>query len=267
MSASPVQESWLGRGAHVDWHGEVPAWTAAVEDWGPWIAGVLLLGLLVRALAHARRYRVEHAFDAAAQLRVHDALVSAEAATVGEIVPVVVGRCERHAAAEWISAVTTAIGGTVLLQSWIPWEFPHVVLGIQLALGLLGFVLARHVAPWKRMFVSERALEEAALARARLEFARLRLHETTARTGVLLFVALFEHRVVVLADVGIHSLVGNEAPWDDVTRAILSSTRRGRIDEGLVEGIRRVGPHLERHAPWTAGERNELPDRVVVRVD
>ena len=84
---------------------------------------------------------------------------------------------------------------------------------------------------------------------------------------MLLFVSLFEHRVVVLADRGIDAHVGPEA-WGAVDRAILAGLRRGSLREGLVEGIRLAGELLARHVPAPAErDPNELPDRLVVRRD
>jgi putative membrane protein len=82
---------------------------------------------------------------------------------------------------------------------------------------------------------------------------------------VLLFVSLFEHRAVVLADRGIDAHVGPRA-WDAVDRAIIAGLRRGSLREGLVDGIRSAGELLARHVPAPAErDPNELPDRLVVR--
>jgi putative membrane protein len=114
------------------------------------------------------------------------------------------------------------------------------------------------------MFVDEERASAVAEEQAVNEFHRLGLSKTVARTGVLLFVSLFERRVVVLGDAGIHAKVGDEH-WDATRAAILAKIRRGRVDEGLVDGIRASGEVLAQHFPWTQGDRNELPDRVVVR--
>jgi putative membrane protein len=137
-------------------------------------------------------------------------------------------------------------------------------LSVQFVLGAFGFALARLVPGWKRMFVSEQRASAAAEEQAVNEFHRLGLSRTHARTGVLLLVSLFERRVVVLGDAGIHAKVGDEH-WNATRTAILEKVRSGHVDEGLVDGIRASGAVLAQHFPWTEGDRNELPDRVVVR--
>lgn len=251
-------------GAHAGWDPGAPHWVYVVDDWGPWVLAAIVVVFAVRAILQHKRYRALSVFDARAQERVHEALMSAESKTVGEIVPVVVERSDLHPSADWLSALTLLLFGSAFLAEVLPWHAPQWLILSQLGLGACGFVLSRALPGWKRMFVSEARASEMADEQATQEFYRLRLHETHARTGVLLFVSLFERRVIVLGDIGIHSKVGDEH-WAQTRDAILEGVARGQLEAGLVEGIARCGVELERHFPWTHGDRNEIPDRVVVR--
>lgn len=257
-------QPFRGFGAHGSWDAPTPAWARTAAEYGPWILAGLAVVFLVRALVHARRHRVLTAFGADEQAATHRALLDAEARTTGEIVPVVLERSDEHAGAEWMSALVAAFLATLLLSERIAWDSPREVLSLQLGAGAIGFLLARFVPSWKRMFVTEERASRVAERMAMSEFHRLGLSSTEARTGVLLFVSLFEHRVVVIGDAGIHTRVGAEH-WDATRAAILAGIRRGSISSGLCDGIRLCGEVLERHFPWTHGDRNELPDRVVVR--
>jgi uncharacterized membrane protein len=68
----------------------------------------------------------------------------------------------------------------------------------------------------------------------------------------------------VLGDEGIAAKVSPEH-WETTKDAVLDGIRRGSLRDGLVEGIRRCEAVLAQHHPWTAGDRNEIPDRLVVR--
>ena len=68
----------------------------------------------------------------------------------------------------------------------------------------------------------------------------------------------------MLADEGIDAKVDAEF-WADTDDAILSGIRSGSLREGLVAGIRRAGELLAGQFPWQQGDRNEIPDRVIVR--
>ena len=194
----------------------------------------------------------------------HQALRAAEEKTVGEIVPVVVERSDPHPAAEWLAALGFLLVGSALLVPHLPWGQPLLLLGSQVVLGALGFGLARAVPDFKRMFVRETRASEVAEEQGFQEFFGNGLHKTQAATGVLLFVSLFEHRVIVLADEGIDAKV-DEGQWKQVDEAILSGIVGGSLRDGLIEGIGRCGEVLAEHFPWEEGDRNELPDRLILR--
>jgi putative membrane protein len=131
-------------------------------------------------------------------------------------------------------------------------------------MGAAGFGLARALPDFKRLFVFEDRATAVAQEQAFQEFYANDLHKTEAATGVLLFVSLFEHRVIILADEGIDSKVDAEF-WADSDELILDGIRKGSLKEGLIAGIRQAGERLALDFPWTEGDRNEIPDRVIVR--
>ena len=120
-------------------------------------------------------------------------------------------------------------------------------------------------------FVVETALELSALLRgvsprahALAVFAELGVWDTDANTGVLIFVCLADRDVEIVADRGIAARVAPEE-WETVCREIEQHYRAGRFRDGSLAGIRRVGALLERHCPPRAGDRDELPNRPIVR--
>jgi putative membrane protein len=236
------------------------AWSVA----GPLVAAALLAGFVGLALVRRRRYRVDCAFGEEDRRAVHEAIASAERRTVGEILPVVFERSDAHHAADWLAAASFLVVGSTLLAGWLPWSHLGLWLPLELALGASGFALARALPGFKRLFVSEARASEVAQARAFLEFYANRLHETAAATGVLLFVSLLEHRVVVLADSGIDAKV-DAGMWTAVDEAVLEGIRRGSLRDGLTAGVTLVGERLGRHFPWREGDRNEIPNRLIVR--
>jgi putative membrane protein len=252
-----------------------PGWGAVGEQAsaGVWyLVGValpslfvlVLLFFILRALGRQGRYRVVRAFSETDRAAVHDAVERAERRTVGEILPVVVERSDPHPGAEWMAALVFVLIGSSALLAWMPWQQPLVVLLAQLLLGGFGFGLARLLPDFKRLFVFERRADSVAQEQAFQEFFANGLHKTDAATGVLIFVSLFEHRVVILADEGIDSKVDADF-WAGTDDVILEGVVRGSLRDGLVAGIDRAGELLGQHFPWREGDRNEIPDRVIVR--
>ena len=53
------------------------------------------------------------------------------------------------------------------------------------------------------------------LDRAAQVFAELKMHKTLLRNGILIYIALQDHRLAILGDAGIHSKVP-ENYWNDI---------------------------------------------------
>jgi len=253
-------------GAQAEWdHFGIRA-IEAFERIGPWILLASVVVLLARSLYRAHQYRTDSVLAKDAEARVHAALIDVERHTVGEVVPVVLGRSDAHPAGEWRSGLVLLVLGSALLEGVLPWHTPWLVILLQVGLGAIGFGFARALPGWKRMFVTEKRATEVALEQASLEFQRLELHRTEERTGVLLFVSLFERRVVVLGDKGIHAKVG-DAQWARTRDAVLAGIDREGLATGLVDGIHACGEVLTKHFPVADGDRNEVPDRLIVRAE
>jgi len=239
----------------------VPAWAAEAA------LALVALGyalLLLRGVARRERYRATAVLGEAELARVHAALVAAERRTVGEILPVVLERSDRHPAAAWLAALVTALAGSVALVPWLPWHAPLLLLMAQVALGALGYAAARLLPDFQRFFLSEARADEMAAEQALQEFHNHGLQHTAGRTGVLLFVSLLEHRAIVLADEGIHARVAPET-WNATNERLLAGLRRGSLCDGLCDAITSAGEVLAEHFPVASGDRNEIPDRIIVR--
>lgn len=89
------------------------------------------------------------------------------------------------------------------------------------------------------------------------------LHTTQNRTGVLIFAALSDHWVEVIADQSIHEKVDPEI-WGDAVAALIKNLKQDRPVEGLEQAIAICGQVLADQFPPEADDRNELPDRLVV---
>lgn len=236
----------------------------------PWAwltaAGLLLLLtiLVVQALARRRLYRGSEVLGPSSLAAVRAAIEEAEKRTIGEIVPVVLDRSDRYPAADLWSGILFALAA--YLAAWaLPLELgPGGLLTVALGAGLLGWLLSRTLPELRRRFVAPWRMTEMAEEQAFQEFFAHGLHRTAEQTGVLLFVSLFERRVVVMADEGIDAKVP-PGTWKDVHGLVLKEAREGRLGAGLVAAVQRIADHLAEEFPWREGDRNELPDRVIVR--
>jgi putative membrane protein len=246
------------------WNDEWPAWLVAASRWGPLVLAALAALVVLRALLRRRLYRAQGVLDETGAAAVRAAIAQVERRSAGEIAVVVLERSDEHPDTAWLAGLCTMLLGTALLVAELPWQRPELILAAQLALGALGWLLARALPDVARLFLAERRATEMAHEQALQEFGRFDLTRTAGGTGVLLFVSLFEHRVVVLGDAAIHAKVG-DAHWDAATRAVLREVARGRMADGLRAGVEACGLVLAEHFPPPLSDRNELPDHLVVR--
>ncbi|MFI4936715.1 MAG: TPM domain-containing protein [Caulobacterales bacterium] len=79
-------------------------------------------------------------------------------------------------------------------------------------------------------------------------FAAARTHVKDSETGVLIFVALVERQVEILADQAIHDKVG-DVVWDAAAAAIQTGMKAPDPTAGIVEAIQICGEALKAHFP------------------
>jgi len=199
-------------------------------------------------------------FNDADRARLAEAIRVAEADTSGEIYVVVAREADEFRLVPVLWAALVALV--------IPWPLhflTHWSAGTILLLQALTFVATALVAshaPLRRRLVPAPIAAETTRKAALAQFMAHGVQLTEHRTGVLIFVALAERRVEVVADAGINSKV-DQAAWDEVVADVVQAARTGVLADGLVTAVQRAGRLLAQHFPRAAHDRNELPDRVV----
>ena len=102
---------------------------------------------------------------------------------------------------------------------------------------------------------------EEVMDRAADEFARLNMHKTDQRNGVLFYLALEDHKFAILGDAGINAVVPDHF-WEDIKELMINHFKKGEITEGLVNGIKEAGQQLKVHFPVAHDDKNELSDDI-----
>jgi putative membrane protein len=211
--------------------------------------------------------RVDRFLRAEDLAAVEAAVREAEAASGGEIVPYVVDASDDYPGAVWTAALLGALAAPLAAAGLVAWldlwaVWPLWVTPPPLAGAGAGWLAARAIEPLRRALVPAPVAERRVAQRAAAAFLAEEVFATRDRTGVLLFVSLFEHRMVVLADAGIHRHVP-AGTWEDVVARAVAGLRAGRTGEALAEAVRRVGALLAEHGvPRRADDTDELADRV-----
>lgn len=218
--------------------------------------------------------------------RIAAAIAAAEARTSGEIFCVLARRVSsyRDISLGWAAAAALLLPlGLIPLgfdPAWIPglghgWQGAHLASGdvivgqslaayvlIQAAVFLTVFLLTS--IPTVRRLVTPRGIRRARVRRAALEqFLAHGMHVTEGRTGVLIFAAVSDHQVEVIADESIHAKVDPEV-WGDAVEALARGLKHGDHAAGFEVAINLCGAVLAEHFPPGAPNPNELDDRLVL---
>jgi putative membrane protein len=218
--------------------------------------------------------------------RIAQAVADAEKTTAGEIYCVLAPEVgdDRHLPLVWAFGAALLLPALALLAGFRPemltrlfggWSVGHAAahdaailsalltyVGLQAATFVVVALLV--AIPAVRRSLVPAPLKKARVRQAALDYFLAKdLHLTRDRTGVLIFAALAEHRVEVIADDGIYAAAPN-AVWDAVVADLVAGLKRGAIADGFVAAVARTGAILAAHVPPRPGDANELPDGLTV---
>ena len=193
--------------------------------------------------------KAEKLFSEADKKRLADAVRAAEKNTSGEIVPFVAAQSDSYPEA-WLRSGTLAaflllfIFGVVNIGSdtWLPVSIGEIVLFALLAFAAAGLA-ATYLPMVKRMFIPAAMMQQRVDERASMAFLEEEVFATRERTGILIFISLFEHRVRILGDSGINEKV-EQAQWDDIVATIVQAMKAGQPADGLHDAIEQCGALL-----------------------
>lgn len=217
--------------------------------------------------------------------RIAAAIQAAEANTSGEIFCVLAREVSTYRDVSLLWAAGMAFVLPLVLipfgfeAGWIPgisagWDAAHLAgqatetsqsLAAYALIQATVFVFAYAVMrlPVVRRLTTPRAVRRARVRKAALhQFLAHGLHVTEERTGVLIFAALGDHQVEVIADSGIHTRV-DQSVWADAVEALTDGLRADRPADGFETAIGLVGEVLAEHFPPRPKNPNEIADRLV----
>ena len=211
--------------------------------------------------------------------QVEAAIAAAEKQTSAEIVCVVATESGRYDRAEAVVGLFTGLLLLLLANLLMPllhrqllpvgdWNEPSVGLAFveQAVAVLIGFVAGNVLASYwhglRRLFVRTAQMDAETERAANFVFAARRLTSTRHAGGLLLYVSLFEHRVIVLADQGVMDALG-QGFLDQIRDTAVAKLRSGNATGTLVESVQQAAEQLATALPHTPEDNDELPNTFV----
>jgi putative membrane protein len=185
----------------------------------------------------------------------------AEAITSGEIVFAITNASANYNYATLLGAI---IGMAALTAIYLALPLVHTIteaLWVQFISLALFYAILPYV-PWRRLLISRGEMDARVHEAAFMQFYSSGLHRTREENGIEIFLSVFEKRVVVIADRGIHKKMGN-VRWDEVRDKIINGIHSGKPREGICSAIEACGESLAKHFPRRMDDVDELPNQPI----
>lgn len=100
-----------------------------------------------------------------------------------------------------------------------------------------------------------------AIERATEVFFKLKMNETVQRNGVLIYLAVKDHKFAIIGDEGINNVVENDF-WEDIKNDMTQSFRNNLFTDGIIYGVLRCGKKLKAYFPHQEDDIDELSNEI-----
>lgn len=107
---------------------------------------------------------------------------------------------------------------------------------------------------WHKVYAPQKAVEV---------FSQLRIWDTAENNGVLIYLLLADRRLEIIADRGIHEILGNNY-WKKINKKMLSYFQQKQYKLGIEYAIEQITEEMVRLFPKDGEDPNELSDEVVL---
>jgi putative membrane protein len=211
--------------------------------------------------------------------KVSAAIAAAEAKTNGEIVAVATPISDPYhdLALHWaVAAMILVLAWAAWCPSCLEWWYDLLaggwsaeptlgqLLTLLMILAVLKFTAVLLILKWMplRLALTPGATKHRRVRRRAIAVFRAAAERrTVGRTGILIYLSMAERRAEIVADEAILK-VTDAHTWGEAMAALLEHVRDGRPGDGIVAAIERVGGVLAEHCPRSAGDSNEIPDKL-----
>lgn len=213
------------------------------------------------------------------QKQVEQAVVEAEKRTSCEIVPVIASSSGRYDRPEDVVGLWLTIITALCLWYIFPrnagqgGDWSGLPIGVELIFAallliiafILGAIAGSRLGWLRRLFTPRQQMQDEVAARAREIFFDKRVHHTEGGTGILIYISLFEHMTVALADQAIIDKLGQ--PFvDQICQQLTKGLHAGDATTAICDVIKEIGDQASTPLPRAEDDQNELQD-VLVLID
>ena len=152
-----------------------------------------------------------------------------------------------------------------LFGGWQPDPTLSQLLTMLMVFAALKFTVALLIMKWMplRLALTPGATKHRRVRRRAVSIFKAAAERRTAgRTGILIYLSMAERRAEIIGDEAITKVTTPDT-WGEAMAALLVDVKEGRVADGIVAAVERVGAVLAEHFPVAAGDINEIPDKLI----
>lgn len=196
-----------------------------------------------------------------------------ESATDAEIVTVIAQSSDSYTFIPvlWAALLALCLPGIyyVLIETgfnnWLPdSELLHNLRFVYIFQVLLFLVLVMlfQWTPLQMLLIPGSVKQRRAHQQAQMQFLQQRVHWSSSRAGILLFVSVAEHYVEIIADQAVAEKVDDKV-WAEAIEKFVRQVRSGQVAAGFSAAIEDCGKILLSHFPGSKRNPDELPNHLI----
>ena len=219
-------------------------------------------------------------FSEADHDKVSAAIAAAEGKSAGEIVAVATPISDPYhdVALHWaVTVMILVLAWAAWRPDWLIWWYEKLtggwhaeptlgeLLTFLMILAVLKFTAVLLILKWMplRLALTPGATKHRRVRRRAIAVFRAAAERrTVGRTGILIYLSMAERRAEIVADEAILKVTDDDT-WGEAMAALLESVKQGRLGDGMVAAIERVGAVLSEHFPRSEADTNEIPDKLI----
>lgn len=204
-------------------------------------------------------------FDEKFKTRLYDTIADIENNSLVEVVMIIRARAARYSDMPLLWGIAFAVTGFSLVM-FLPSPFHDLMIfGVPLLSFLTGYALVSFLDPLRRLFIPRKRLLRNVELLGRATFQKGGIHHTSQKTGVLIFVSLFEREVLVLPDRGAETSMPPEE-WETIQTGFKACFEQPELTNALLKCLEDCKPIFANYIPPVENDINELPDNLEVDI-
>ena len=203
---------------------------------------------------------MQHLNEAEKQ-KITNAIREIEMQTSGELVTVISQASDDYLYIPtlWAALIALLVPGVLSLLPWF--ELERYSYGIQVLVFFLLATLFRYSC-LRMMLVPARVKRARARRHAHELYVSYATNQSRSSSAIMLFVAVAERYVEIIADKGINSKVESKT-WEAIVNAFTGQVKQGRIAAGYLSALQACGELLIKHFPSKTKTPDLLPNHLI----